>query len=161
MRASMAWRSMASSRRIRRGGDPRPGILEQLRLSDPVHHSGPRFHGPRPAGRRRIAHARNLSDMGIRGAPSSEPWIESNVWLVRSLRLATAWRPVWIGYQPDNGTASNYTRSVADAALAGGRWIVALDDPFRAKLHRHDATALAAWHAIGACIKFAEDHGVA
>ncbi len=36
--------------------------------------------------------ARNLSEMGIRGTPSSEPWIESNIWLVRSFasRLALA-----------------------------------------------------------------------
>jgi hypothetical protein len=102
--------------------------------------------------------ARNLSDMGIRGAPSSEPWIQSNVWLVRSFRLAPAWRPVWIGYQPDGGTASDYARSVADAAVAGGRWIVALDDGLRAKLRLQDTAALATWHSIGACLKFAEDH---
>jgi len=102
--------------------------------------------------------ARNLSDMGIRGAPSSEPWIQSNIWLVRSFRLTPDWRPLWIGYQPDSGTASDYARSVADAAVAGGRWIVALDDRMRAKLRRRDAAALATWSGIGECLKFAEDH---
>jgi hypothetical protein len=102
--------------------------------------------------------ARNLSDMGIRGAPSSEPWIQSNVWLVHSFRLAPVWRPVWISYQPDGGTAADYARSVADAAVAGGRWIVAPDDGLRAKLRRHDAAALAAWQRIGTCLKFDEDH---
>jgi hypothetical protein len=102
--------------------------------------------------------ARNLSDMGIRGAPSSEPWIQSNIWLVRSFRLSPTWRPVWIGYQPDGGTASNYARSVADAAVAGGRWIVALDDGLRARLRRQDTAAVATWHSIGACLRFAEDH---
>ena len=102
--------------------------------------------------------ARNLSDMGIRGAPSSEPWIQSNVWLVRSFRLASAWRPVWIGYQPDGGTPADYARSVADAAVAGGRWIVALDDELRARLRRNDPAAVADWRRIGACLKFAEDH---
>src|SRR4051794_40208436 len=32
--------------------------------------------------------ARNLAAMGIRAAPSTEPWIESNIWLVRSFRLS-------------------------------------------------------------------------
>lgn len=102
--------------------------------------------------------ARNLSDMGIRGAPSSEPWIESNVWLVRSLRLTSAWRPVWVGYQPEGGSPVDYAKAVADAAMAGGRWIVALDDTVRAKLRRHDTGALAVWQSIGDCLKFAEDH---
>jgi hypothetical protein len=47
---------------------------------------------------------------------------------------------------------------VADAAIAGGRWIVALDDELRAKLFRKDASALAAWKNIAAYLSFAEDH---
>ena len=46
---------------------------------------------------------RNLSDMGIRAGPSAEPWIDSNVWLVRSFRLGPAWRPIWVSYEPDGG----------------------------------------------------------
>ena len=102
--------------------------------------------------------ARNLSDMGIRGAPSSESWIESNVWLVRSFRLGQDWRPIWISYQPDRGTAGDYARFAADAAVAGGRWILALDDGLRAKLRSKDATAVATWRRLGAILQFAEDH---
>jgi hypothetical protein len=102
--------------------------------------------------------ARNLADVGIRAAPSSEPWIQSNIWLVRSFRLAPAWRPVWISYQPDGGASADYSRSVADAAVAGGRWIVALDDGLRAGLRRRDPAALDVWESIGACLRFAEDH---
>src|ERR1039458_8948367 len=108
--------------------------------------------GPVPAVEGVSPSARNLSEVGIRGAPSSEPWIQSNVWLVRSFRHAPVWRPVWIGYQPDGGTAADYARSVADAAVAGGRWIVALDDGLRAKLSRQDSAAVATWHGIGACL---------
>ena len=85
--------------------------------------------------------ARNLADMGIRAAPSSEPWIQSNIWLVRSFRFSEAWRPVWISYPPDRGSMVDYARSVADAAVAGGRWIVTLDDDLRAGLRRKDAGA--------------------
>jgi hypothetical protein len=102
--------------------------------------------------------ARSLLDMGIRAAPSSEPWIESNIWLVRSFRFEPAWRPVWISYQPDNGAATDYARSIADAAVAGGRWIAALDDSLTAKLRRNDAGAVATWRQIGAFLRFAEQH---
>jgi hypothetical protein len=102
--------------------------------------------------------ARNLSDLGIRAAPSSEPWIESNIWLVRSFRSDPEWRPVWISYLSDPGAAMNYARAVADAAVAGGRWIVAFDDGLTARLRRKDAAALETWHRIGGVIRFSEQH---
>jgi hypothetical protein len=102
--------------------------------------------------------ARNMADMGIRSAPSSEPWIESNIWLVRSFRLGPEWRPVWISHQPEGGSANEYARYVADSAVAGGRWIVALDDRLRAKLRGNDAGALATWRSISASLEFAERH---
>ncbi len=101
--------------------------------------------------------ARNMADMGIRSAPSSEPWIESNIWLVRSFQ-GPGWRPVWISYRPDGGSADEYARFVADSAVAGGRWIVALDDGLRAKLRGNDAGALATWRSVGASLEFAERH---
>jgi hypothetical protein len=102
--------------------------------------------------------ARNLAELGIRGAPSSEPWIESNIWRVRSLRLDPAWRPIWISQRPEAASAQDYVRCVADAAVAGGRWIVALDDAFRAKWSRGDPETLAAWKRIEVFQKFAEEH---
>jgi hypothetical protein len=102
--------------------------------------------------------ARNLADMGIRGAPSSEPWIQSNIWLVRSLRLAPPWRPVWISYQPDSGSPADYARFAADAAVAGGRWVAALDDRLRAGLLSRDTAATAVWQRLTACVRFAEGH---
>jgi molecular chaperone GrpE len=102
--------------------------------------------------------ARNLSEMGIRGAPSSEPWIKSNTWLVRSFGLASPSRPVWISDQIENASAVEYARTVADAAAAGGRWIVSLDDALRAKLRARDASALEAWRRLSSYLKFAESH---
>ena len=101
---------------------------------------------------------RNLSELGIRGAPSSQPWIESNIWLVRSFDIAPPSRPVWISSQIETPSAVDYARAVADAAAAGGRWIVTLDDALRTKLRARDASALETWHRVSSYMKFAEGH---
>jgi hypothetical protein len=103
--------------------------------------------------------ARNLSEMGIRGAPSSEPWIQSNIWLVRSFGLVSPSPSVWISSQLGDASALDYARAVADAAAAGGRWIISLDDALRAKLRVSDTTALEAWRRLLSYAKFAESHG--
>ncbi len=115
-------------------------------------------HGPVVAVAGVSPNARNLADMGIRGSPSSEPWIESNIWRVRSLRLKPEQRPVWISQRPDRGSAQEYARCVADAAVAGGRWIVALDDGLRAKWSRNEAGALATWQSVVTFLRFGEEH---
>jgi len=100
----------------------------------------------------------NLSEMGIRGAPSSQPWIESNIWLVQSLHLGSPSRPVWISSSIENASAIDYARAVADAAVAGGHWIVSLDDSLRAKLRSGDASALETWQRLSIYLKFVESH---
>jgi hypothetical protein len=100
----------------------------------------------------------NLSEMGIRGAPSSQPWIESNIWLVRSFAFVSLSRAVWISSQLENASAIDYQRAVADAAAAGGRWIVSLDDTLRTKLRARDPSALETWHRVSSYLKFAESH---
>lgn len=102
--------------------------------------------------------ARNLSEMGIRGTPSSEPWIQSNVWLLRSFGLGAPSLMVWISSQLENPAPVDYARAVADAAAAGGRWIISLDDVLRAKLRAGDLSALETWHRLANCLKFAEVH---
>ena len=102
--------------------------------------------------------ARSLSEMGIRGAPSSQPWIESNIWLVRSFGLGSSLRPVWISSQLEKASVPDYERAVADAAAGGGHWIVSLDDGLRAKLRARDASALEEWRRVSSYLKFAESH---
>ena len=96
--------------------------------------------------------------MGIRAGASAEPWIDSNIWLVRSFRFGSEWRPVWVNQEPNPASEGDYVRCVADAAVAGGRWIVALDDDLRVNLFHRNADALGTWRRIGAYLKFAEDH---
>ena len=102
--------------------------------------------------------ARDLSDSGIRAGASAEPWIESNIWLVHSFRLGPRPRMVWINQQPNPSAPGDYLRCVADAAVAGGRWMVSLDDALRAKLARKDPEALKHWRSIAAYLRFAEEH---
>lgn len=102
--------------------------------------------------------ARNLADMGIRAGASAEPWIDSNIWLVRSFRFGPEWHPVWVNQEPNPASEGDYIRCVADAAVAGGRWIVALDDDLRTNLFHRNADALGAWRRIASYLQFAEDH---
>jgi len=102
--------------------------------------------------------ARNLSEMGIRGAPSSEPWIQSNLWLVRSFVLASPSRPVWISSQLENASTVDYARAIADAAAAGGRWIISLDDALRVQMRARNDAALQVWRSLSSYLKFVESH---
>lgn len=101
---------------------------------------------------------RNLSEMGIRGSPSSQPWIESNVWLARSFPFGQPSRSLWISSRLESPTTLDYQRAIADGAAAGGRWIVSLDDALRAKLLAHDSTALDIWQRLLSYLKFADSH---
>jgi hypothetical protein len=111
----------------------------------------PALEGVRPS-------ARDLADMGIRAGPSAEPWIESNIWLVRSFRFGKGRRPVWISQEPNPGSPGDYGRSVADASVAGGHWIVSLDDQLKAGLYRKEPDALAVWRSVSGYLRFAEDN---
>jgi hypothetical protein len=84
-------------------------------------------------------------------------WIDSNMWLVRSFRRSTTGRPVWITQRARTDSPGEYLKSIADAAAAGGRWVVALDDDLRSRLFRRDAGALAVWRSIGAALAFFKD----
>ena len=102
--------------------------------------------------------SRLLTEMGIRAAPSSEPWLDSNLWLLRSLQIADGRKPVWLGHLPTATSANDYARAVADAAIAGGRWVVALDDGLRAGLLRKEAAALETWRRIASYLAFYRAH---
>src|SRR5512132_1180427 len=61
--------------------------------------------------------------------PSSEPWIASNIWLVRSIRSWDSSRPTWLMETlASDAAAADYLRATADASVGGGRWALALGD---------------------------------
>jgi hypothetical protein len=98
-----------------------------------------------------------LSDVTIASA-SGGMWIDSNMWLVRSFRPGPGRRPVWIAQRPTVPSVDAHLKSIADAAAAGGHWIVTLEDGLRPKLLRRDAEALSVWRRIGVYLAFFEDH---
>lgn len=95
---------------------------------------------------------------GATASATGGMWIDSNLWLARSFRPEPQRRPVWIGHRPRAGATGIYARSIADAAAAGARWIVTLDDDLRARLLRREPQALAAWKGIADCLAFFESH---
>lgn len=101
---------------------------------------------------------RVLSDSGAAVAtPTSEPWIDSNLWLVRALR-AKGQAPVWLGFALENPSVDNYMRAIADSAAAWGQWVVAPDDGLLSGLANKRPEALAKWHSITEALGFFEQH---
>ncbi|MBI3665343.1 MAG: hypothetical protein HY236_03825 [Acidobacteria bacterium] len=94
----------------------------------------------------------------VTSGPSGDPWIDANGWRVRSLRARAGGRPVWLGHKPEKPGPEEYLRAVADAALAGGRWIVSLDDELRAGLYQKQPEVLATWRRLAAYLNFFEEH---
>ena len=85
-------------------------------------------------------------------------WVDSNLWLARSFQADPDRRPVWIGHRSRDGAPGIYARSIADAAAAGARWILALDDDLRVRLLRRESEALAVWRGIADSLAFFESH---
>lgn len=86
----------------------------------------------------------------VQTGPTSNPWIDTNTGFLRFVRAATD-ATVWIGVRPRRGTAypvQRYQVAIADAAMSGARWIVALDDDLDRKLLEGDPKALDAWKQI-------------
>jgi hypothetical protein len=103
---------------------------------------------------------RALEGDAARAAPTGGPWVETNTGFLRYVRAVTE-AAVWIANKPPSGSVlpvQRYLNAIADAALAGARWVVALDPDFDRRLHGRDAKALDAWTRIAAHLKFYEDH---
>src|SRR5579864_1216890 len=71
-------------------------------------------------------------DGATKSAPSGAPWIDTNTGFLRFVRSYTT-KPVWIANQPPAKTVlpvNHYLQAIGDAAIAGARWVVSLDDDF-------------------------------
>jgi hypothetical protein len=101
-----------------------------------------------------------LDDGHAKAGPSGSAWIDTNTGFFRAVR---AWghAAVWLGNLPPAKQvipAERYLQVVADAALAGGRWILALDDDLAARLRQGESAAVRDWKRIAAELQFFESH---
>jgi hypothetical protein len=101
-----------------------------------------------------------LDDGAKKAGPTGSTWIDTNTGFIRAVR---AWgdTPLWIGNEPPSGTVitgARYLQVIADAAMSGARWIVALDADFAARLGKREADAMSDWRRMGELIGYFERH---
>ena len=95
-----------------------------------------------------------------KSAPSGAPWIDTNTGFLRFVRSYTE-KPVWIANVPPAKTVlpvHRYLQAIGDAAIAGARWVVALDDDFNRRLLAGQPQALADWKRISTALAYYEAH---
>jgi hypothetical protein len=85
--------------------------------------------------------------------PTGSTWIDTNTGFLRAARV---WgdNALWIANQPPPHTVittARYLQAVADAAMSGARWVLALDSDFASRLAHRDADALANWASRPCC----------
>jgi hypothetical protein len=93
--------------------------------------------------------------------PTSVPWLDSNGWYIQMAR-ARLRAPLWLVFDPPGKgaifSAQSYANAIADSEIAGGRWMISLDDDLRASLGEGAAPALQSWKQIAAAARFFRDH---
>ena len=94
--------------------------------------------------------------------PTGAPWIDTNAGFLRFARaLAPPGAAIWLANRPPEKTlvsAERYLQVIADAAMLGAHWVLALDDDYLARLMRGDAKATAGWKRINALLAFYAAH---
>ena len=96
----------------------------------------------------------------VMAGPSSNPWINTNTGFLRFLRADTD-SAVWLSVSPPENTVippERYGVAIADAAAAGARWIVTLDEDLATRLLKGEAHALADWKRINSYASYFERH---
>lgn len=96
----------------------------------------------------------------VKARPTGGPWIDTNSGFLRFVRALTD-APVWIANLPPTKTVlpvDRYLQAIADAAMLGARWVVALDEDFNRRLVAREAAALKDWGRIGRQLRYFEEH---
>jgi len=100
------------------------------------------------------------ADGAKKAAPTGSVWIDTNTGFIRAVR---AWggATLWMANQPPPKTVvtgARYLEVVADAAISGARWVLALDDDFTARLARRELKTMADWKRIADLLRYFEQH---
>lgn len=90
--------------------------------------------------------------------PTGVPWVDSNGWFIQMARAIAPGKGVWTVVDPPAKILTlrgeSYALAVADAAVYGGRWVIALDDEFAGALAGGDAAAQGDWKKVAAAVRF-------
>lgn len=109
----------------------------------------------------RVLLAETKKDAAEAGATGA-PWVDSNAGLIRIAQMMEPGKPVWLRTLPPAGKEvvplEEFARAVAEACAYGARWIITLDEPFRAELEKHSETGLREWKRVVAALNLFERH---
>ena len=101
-----------------------------------------------------------MEDGAKKAGPTGSVWIDTNTAFLRAVR---AWggATLWMANQPPPKTVvtgARYLQAIADAAISGARWVVALDDDFAGRLDKREEAALRDWRRMGQLLGYFERH---
>jgi len=93
-------------------------------------------------------------------APTSAPWIDTNIGFLRFAGALTP-KPLWLAHEPPPAKVwpvERYLSAIGDAAAGGGTWIVSLDQDLARRWLAGDPRAEAIWKRISAQLAFFARH---
>ena len=92
--------------------------------------------------------------------PTGVPWGDSNGWKIRMAAALHPGKDIWIDAVPKEPRVSSgaYVTAIADAAAAGGKWIVTLDEKLAEGIAARQAQALETWDKIRGATAFFHAH---
>ncbi|HWR51034.1 MAG TPA: hypothetical protein VN428_08000 [Bryobacteraceae bacterium] len=99
--------------------------------------------------------------MDQKAAATGGPWVDTNYGFLAFARASSEAAPVWIANTPPPKTVlkvEKYLHAISDAAIAGARWVVALDPDFERRLFAREAAAVRDWKRIAEHARFYEEH---
>jgi hypothetical protein len=102
----------------------------------------------------RLSSERGAADAG----PTGAPWIDANYWRVQLAQTLHPGKPVWVAASPPEKLlvpSDAYVLALADAAAAGGRWIVEFTE---AHAREVAGGARGLWDRIGQGLAFFDAH---
>jgi hypothetical protein len=103
----------------------------------------------------RLSNERGAADAG----PTGAPWIDANYWRVQLAQTLHPGKPAWVAASPPEKprlvSPDSYVLALADAAAAGGRWVVELADTHAKEIA---AGQSALWQRIEQAMAFFDQH---
>lgn len=89
--------------------------------------------------------------------PTGAPWVDANGWRLSLARAKAPAAVCWSGAEPPEDAPpprwEAYALAVADAAIAGGRWLIRLDAGLRAALAARQPSALELWKSFASALR--------